>query len=141
MLKQTFFILSLWILGACQPYLGDEFKVGPGTTPDFSWNSADQAWAVTVSTGEGDETQEVWGIECDGDENCISSPVTYGSQPEGTKETMAGPEQLTEGQTYSVIVVGETESDWLTGLTSVSWHATFTPPSEKTVKLSELEAE
>ena len=76
-----------------------------------------------------------------GDENCISSPVTYGSQPEGTKETMAGPEQLTEGQTYSVIVVGETESDWLTGLTSVSWHATFTPPSEKTVKLSELEAE
>ena len=77
--------------------------VGPGTTPQYSWNAGNAFSVSVVRTAT--PTTIVWGIATPGQGN-IASPATHGATPGGAVPTAIGTVEttLTSGVEYRVSV-------------------------------------
>ena len=103
-------LVLLTVLTACADELisgpgniGGDFEVdaGPGIQPAYAWSAGPAFTIVVVRTAE--PTVVVWRV-ADPNNNDIRSPLTHGTTPAGTFETVSRERTLTRGIEYRVTV-------------------------------------
>ncbi len=78
-----------------------DLMIGSGTTPEYTWNDSPIEQLIVQRLSD---FQTVWEINGNNFENTIFSPVTHGTIPANTIETIALERILTPGQPYRIYI-------------------------------------